>query len=96
VFTTTGRVHLPSAVPPSLGCTGDVTIGFFLGRRNVSFSIVPVQANCLFVNQVAFAHLPGRGKKRRVVTLHVRISFLGNGYIAPAGARLETVLLGKR
>jgi hypothetical protein len=95
-FTTTGRVHLPSNVPASLGCAGSATVEFFLGRRSVSFSIVPIQPNCLFINRVVFHHLPGRGKKHRTVTLRVRITFSGNGYVARTRARLETVLLGGR
>src|SRR5262249_26260193 len=41
VFTTTGRVHLPPSVAPSLGCAGNATVRFFLGRRDIAFSLVP-------------------------------------------------------
>jgi hypothetical protein len=95
IFNTTGTVRVPSSVPPTLGCAGDVTVRYFFRRRNIAFGLVPLQPNCTFSSQAVFRHLPGRGKKRRVVNLHVRIFFRGNGYVAPIGTRPETVALGR-
>jgi hypothetical protein len=95
VFTTRGAIRLPSRVPASLGCSGQVSVRYFFRGRNISFKLVPVQANCTFSSQAVFRHLPGRGKKRRVVNLRVRIFFRGNGYVAPIAARRETVALGR-
>jgi hypothetical protein len=94
VFTTTGAIRLPSRVPASLGCSGQVTVRYFFRGRNISFDLVPVQANCTFASQALFRHLPGRGKKR-IVNLRVRIFFRGNGYVASIGARPEKVALGR-
>jgi len=95
VFTTTGSVRPPSRVPPSLGCAGNVTVRYFFRRRNISFDLVPLQTNCTFSSQALFRHLPGQGKKRRIVNLRVRIFFRGNGYVAPIAARPEAVSLGR-
>jgi hypothetical protein len=96
IFNTTGTVRVPSRVPPSLGCAGNVTVRYFLRGRNIAFGLVPLQPNCTFSSQAVFRRLPGRGKKRRIVDLRVRIFFRGNGYVAPIGARPETVALGRR
>ncbi len=95
VFTTTGAIRPPASVPPSLGCGGSVTVRYFFRGRTISFALVPVQTNCTFSSQAVFRHLPGRSKKRRIVGLRVRIFFRGNGYVAPIGARPETVSLGR-
>jgi hypothetical protein len=95
VFTTSGRVVGPSSIPQSYACFQNLTVGFFLGRRQVAFGLVPVQPNCTFSGQTTFNHFPGRGRKRRQVKLRVEIHFRGNGYLAPANARSETVFLGK-
>jgi hypothetical protein len=95
IFNATGTVRVPSSVPPSLGCAGNVTIRYFFRGRNIAFGLVPLQANCTFSSQAAFRHLPGRGKKRRIVHLRVRIFFRGNGYVAPRAARPEMVALGR-
>jgi hypothetical protein len=95
VFTTSGSIRLPRAVPPSLGCSGQVTVRYFFRGRNIAFALVPVQTNCTFASQAVFTRLPGHGKKRRIVDLRVRIFFRGNGYVAPAAARLESVTLGR-
>jgi hypothetical protein len=96
IFNTHGSVRVPSSVPPSLGCAGNVTVRYFLRGRNIAFGLVPLQPNCTFSRQALFRRLPGRGKRRRVVDLRVRIFFRGNGYVAPIGTRPETVALGRR
>lgn len=94
VFTTTGTVSRPSFIPPTLACAQNATVRVYLGRRQVAFSLVPVEANCTFSAQTVFRHLPGRGSKHRQVQLRLRIHARGNGYLAPSDARSETVTLG--
>jgi hypothetical protein len=96
VFTTYGTVVGSPVFPAAGQCTGDATIRYFFGRRQVSYAIVPIQPNCTFSSQAAFRHtFARRGKKRpRVQTLRVQIRFLGNGYLAPVSARNEHVVLG--
>jgi hypothetical protein len=95
VFTTSGSIRLPRSVPPALGCSGQVTVRYFFRGRNIAFALVPVQTNCTFSSQAVFRRLPGHGKKRRIVNLRVRIFFRGNGYLAPEGAKPESVTLGR-
>jgi hypothetical protein len=96
VFNTFGRLVRPSIIPPFAGyCVGDVALRYFLGRHEVSFTLVPVQPNCTFFAQTGFRHFPGRGKHRRSVTLHVRMYFRGNGFLAPVNVKpAEKVILG--
>jgi hypothetical protein len=93
-FTTTGKVLGSSRFPAALECTGDATVRFVLGKRTVAFTLIPVQPNCTFSTQTTFKRLPGRGKRPKPERLRVQIGFRGNGYVAPASARLESVLLG--
>ncbi len=94
VFTTAGVVIGPASIPQSISCWQNATIRFLLGKRQVAFSLVPIQPNCTFSTQTVFSHLPGRGNKHRLVHLRVLIHFRGNGYLAPSNARPETVVLG--
>jgi hypothetical protein len=95
VFNTFGRIVRPSTIPTSASiCVGDVALRFFLGRRDLTFVLVPVQPNCTFFAQTAFRHLPGRGRHRHGATLHVRMYFRGNGFLAPKNIRGGTVALG--
>jgi hypothetical protein len=93
VFTTTGRVFHPTSIPNQFACTGLVGISYFNGRKRVKFALVPLQANCTYRAQFTFKRKPGRGPRNRIVTLHVVVHFRGNGYIAPAYARPQTVTL---
>jgi phosphodiesterase/alkaline phosphatase D-like protein len=93
VFTTSGRVTRPRSFPTT-ACGGNVAMRFFLGRRQVAFSLIALQPNCTFFAQTTFQHLPGRGRHRHSVRLHVRIHFRGNGFLAPVNARTESVILG--
>ena len=94
VFTTSGTVSGPKFIPPALACSQNATVRFYLGKRQVAFSLVPVEPNCTFSAQTVFRHLPGRGSKHRQVQLRVKIHSRGNGYLAPEDARPETVTLG--
>jgi len=94
VFTTSGAVLLPGSIPSWAGCGGTVTVRYFLGPRVVGSTLAPVQANCAFAGQVAFARKPGRGPRRRIVRLYVFVRFAGNGYLTPTHARVKHVTLG--
>jgi hypothetical protein len=95
VFTTTASVSRPSSIPASVGCSGSATIEYFLGHKQVSFDLAPMQPNCTFSATTSFSHLPGSGKHRpHSETLTISIHFRGNGYLAPANARTEKVKLG--
>jgi hypothetical protein len=95
VFTTSGAVRLPSSVPPSLGCAGNVAIRIYFRGRDISFGLVPLQSNCTFASQAVFSRLPGRRQKHRIAHLRVRAFFRGNGYVAPGHSKPENVMLGR-
>jgi hypothetical protein len=94
VFRTSGRVVGPAKIPASVSCYQNVVIRFRLGRRVVGSQLVPVLPDCTFSATSVFKHMPGRGPKHRTVKLRVLIHFRGNGYLAPADAKPETVTLG--
>jgi hypothetical protein len=94
VFTTNATVTPLFGFPPQLGCVGNATIRYLLGRHQVASTLAPMQPNCTFSAQVSFNGKPGRGKKNRQVHLRVLIHFRGNGYLAPSDARPESVVLG--
>lgn len=89
-FTTTGSVRHPSWIPASLGCTGDVTIRLFNGRRQVGSTFVALDPTCAFSAKLSFRHLIGH----HATPLRMTIHFRGNSYLAPANARNEHVVLG--
>ncbi len=97
-FTTYATVFGPRSVPDAIGCgqNANATISYFLGRRRVALSFATVQANCTFSSTVVFKH--GFRHRRHAGPTHLRvvIHFRGNGYLAPANARPERVVLGKR
>jgi hypothetical protein len=92
-FTTTGSVFHPKSIPGEFACTGFVGIRYFTGGKRVNFVLVPLQPNCTYSAKAVFNRKPGRGPKHRVVTLHALVHFRGNGYIAPANARVQTLTL---
>jgi len=95
VFTTSGRVIGPSNIPQSVACGQNVVVRFFLGRREVGFTLASVQPNCTFAGVTIFPRLPGRGSRNRIVHLRVLIHFRGNGYLAPVNAKPESITLGR-
>lgn len=94
VLTTRGSISHPGWIPATYACSGNVSIRFFHGARQVGLTFVPLAPNCTFSGQTVFRHLPGRGPRGRLVLLSVRTRFLGNGYLAPHRARRESVVLG--
>ena len=91
VFTTFGT--LSGQYPAALQCNGNVSIRYFLRRRQVASTLTQVQPNCTFSGQVVFARPPGRGNPHRRVVLRLLIHFDGNGYLAPKFAHGEGIVL---
>jgi hypothetical protein len=58
----------------------------------VGSTLVPLQPNCKFSGQMAFARLPRHHKAP--VGLAVVVRYNGNGYLTPRKARIEAVTLG--
>jgi hypothetical protein len=92
-FLTTGHLRGPASTPAALECTGGAKITFYLGRRAVATGVAPIQPDCSFAGTASFRHLPGHGPRHRTVKLRIKIRFLGNGYLAPASAKAESVTL---
>jgi len=94
IFTTSGAVTGPKSIPALFDCSGFVSVRFYLGKRSVALTVVPVQPNCSYSAQTTFTRLPGRGARHRKVTLNVVVTFRGNGYLLPRRARQRMVVLG--
>jgi hypothetical protein len=94
VFKTSGRVRGPSSIPSSLGCAANAVVRFFLGKRELVGTLMPVASDCTFSGQTVFHHLPGHGSRHRHVRLRVVVHFYGDPYLGPADARSITVQLG--
>ncbi len=94
VFTTSGKVVGPSSYPKSTGCFENALVKFFRGHHLVATTVVSIQPDCSFSGQTVFAHLPHHRRGQHKVRLRVVIHFRGNGYLAPADARVEHVTLG--
>jgi hypothetical protein len=97
-FSTFGRIIFPSSDSQSTVCFENVVVAFYRGRRLISSSLVPVEPNCTFfalttLNSLQAVGRTGVGRTGRVVKLHVVIHFRGNGWLAPANARLETLTI---
>jgi hypothetical protein len=90
LFTTFASVIGPASIPKSLSCFGNATIKYFLGGRQVAFTLAPMQPNCTFSAEMVFPHKFGHQSRR----LRVKIHFRGNGYLAPSDARTEMVFIG--
>jgi hypothetical protein len=91
-LTTSGTVG-PTWVPSAYACSGNLTIRFFRGTRQVGFTIAGLQPDCKFSARTVFKRLPGR-RRHRPVHLRVVIRFLATGYMAGNRAPIEHVTLG--
>jgi hypothetical protein len=92
VLTTSGRVAGPSWMPAQYACSGNVTIRFFRGLRQVGFTLAGVGPNCTFSAQTAFQRLPGRG--RAPAHLRVVVRFVSTPYLGTNRARIQRITLG--
>jgi hypothetical protein len=93
VLTTTGTVTGPSWMPATYACSGNLTIRFFRGLRQVGFTIAALQPNCTFGAQTTFSRVPGR-KTNGPVGLRIVIRYVSTPYLATNRAALEHVTLG--
>lgn len=95
-LTTRGTVISPRSLPGAVACgqNANVKISYFFGRHRVAVSFAALAPNCTFATTVVFRHRLGRGRHRPPTHLRIRIHFAGNGYLAPATARRERVVLG--
>ncbi|MBV9424612.1 MAG: hypothetical protein JOZ98_17000 [Solirubrobacterales bacterium] len=95
VLTTTGSVRPPASIPPAFACSGgQVTVRFVFRGREIASQLVAIQPNCTFAAQTVFPVRPGHGRHRPSAHVRVFIHFFGNGYLAPASARPERIVLG--
>lgn len=88
-FTTHGALRGGSFIPAPQRCTGTVTVRIFHGPRRLAFVAAPVAGDCTFSVPATFRRLHARGPVR----LKVKMTFQGNGYLAPS-SRTNTVLAG--
>lgn len=79
-FTTTGSVAGPSWIPAQFACTGEVTLRFYRGARQVRFETAPVQSNCTYSATTVFYRVPGGG--RAPVQLKLLVHFVSTPYLA--------------
>jgi hypothetical protein len=93
-FTTSGTVIGSARFPATVNCLGDVTVRFSLGKRTVASSVIPLKPDCTFSTRTTFRRMPGHGRRPSQERLRIRVSFGGNGYLAPGRARNESVRLG--
>jgi hypothetical protein len=88
VFTTTGRLRLPSGVTTRRGCTGKVSVTFRIGHTKVGTVSAKLGSRCTFSSRATVA--AGRGRK----TLQVSVAFAGNSVLTRASARSYKVRVG--
>lgn len=94
VLTTTGTVTGPSWMPATYACSGNVTVRFFRGLRQVGFAIAGLQPNCTFAARSVFSRLPGPRRSHGPVRLRIVIRYVSTPYLATNRAPLEHVTLG--
>lgn len=95
LLTTSGTLGSPTSIPAGFGCSGgDLTVRFMFHGREIADQIVGLQPNCSFSAQTGFRVRPGIGHHRPPATVRVIVHFVGNGYLAPATARSEKIVLG--
>jgi hypothetical protein len=75
--TASGTIGLATATAPTLGCQGVVTVRYYTGSRQLATARALVGPRCGYS---VSARIPYRG----VTPIHVKASFSGNTYQAPA------------
>lgn len=93
VLNTTGIVST-AWIPPQFGCTGEVTIRFYLGRRQVRFMTSPVLSNCTFSRQTVFNRLPGGARAHSPEHLRIVVHFVSTPYLVRNPGTTGHVWLG--
>lgn len=81
-FTTSGSLRGAGFIPAAQRCTGNVGVRYYNGRRQLAFVVAPVGPDCTFSAPVSFRRLHGPAP----AAVAVKITFRGNGYVAPAKA----------
>lgn len=98
VFTTTGSLTPSSRFVAGAQCTGNVTVRYFIGKRQVHSATVGLLQDCTYQSTAIFTHtfaFKVGGKRPASEQLQVQVKFGGNGYIAPTkNARVGHVILG--
>ena len=74
-------------------CSGDLTIRFFAGLKQVGFTLAGLRSNCTFGAQTVFARKP-LPKVHGPVHLRVVIRYVSTPYLATNRAGIEHVTLG--
>ncbi|MDQ6745961.1 MAG: fibronectin type III domain-containing protein [Actinomycetota bacterium] len=93
-FVTAGLVTPPASSPRPVACSGNVSVRFKKGRKQVGFELAALRSNCTFTAFTQFARIPRNPHSHRPVRLTVLIHYRGNGYLAPANTRREKVTIG--
>jgi hypothetical protein len=88
VFTTSGRLTLPSGVSRRKGCTGSVMVTFRAGKHKVGSGTTKLRSSCAFSSRMKVA-VP-KGTK----SLKVSVVFAGNTTISKASAKGYKVKIG--
>lgn len=91
VFTTSGSVKGPNWIPGAFDCNGQAVIRFLLGRRQVGFTLAPVQPDCRFAGQTVLGHLPPHRPPHPPLKLTVLVDFSGNAYLRSGRPAAGTV-----
>lgn len=81
VLSTTGTVET-AWIPAQFGCTGEVTIRMYVGRRQVLFRTARVQSNCTFSHQTTFNRVPGGRGAHLPERLRIVVHFVSTPYLA--------------
>jgi phosphodiesterase/alkaline phosphatase D-like protein len=93
VLSTSGSLIGPSWMPAGYRCSGNVTIRFFAGVKQVAFTLAGVQPNCAFSAQSVFTRKPLR-KVHGPVRLRIVVRYVSTPYLATNRAGIEHVTLG--
>ena len=92
VFTTRGRLGLPSGVTKTLGCKGRVSVQVKNGKKTISTRRVRVRSStCKFTSKVSFKDRKRLGSAK---SLRFTVRFLGNSLLSPRKASVKTVRIG--
>jgi hypothetical protein len=83
----TGSLRLPPALTTQTACSGVVEIQVIRRIDTISLRYAPLQPDCTYGEQMAFAGSRLAGAKRLTIAVH----FTGNGVLLPTGARRTRV-----
>jgi phosphodiesterase/alkaline phosphatase D-like protein len=87
LVTVTGSLRPPSTLATQTACNGVVEVQIVRGGDTISLRGAPLQSDCTYGAQVAFARSRLAGAKRLGVIVH----FTGNAVLLPTGTRRASV-----